>query len=374
VGWTVGPPETEAIALGAGVLGTGGGGNPYLGKLRLLQQLKRGTRVEVIDPASLADDAVAIAVSGMGAPTVSIEKPEWGREFYEAFMALERHTHTRAVAVVPGEIGGANSITPLIVAAQSGLPCVDCDPMGRAFPELQMDTFSIYGVAASPCALCDDKRNILVLDHAVTPQWAEQIFRAATIAMGGHAGLAMPYLRGEEIKRTGIWYTMSLARDIGQAVLEARTHKESPIEAVLAIAGGKPLFAGKIVDVERRTVTGFARGNLTILGHDSWSGEQMRIDFQNENLIAWLDGGPVATVPDLICILEESTGEPIGTEMLRYGLRVSVLGLPADEKLKTDRALAWVGPGAFGYDVPYRPLETKTPGKKRADTCESEST
>lgn len=357
MGWTVGPAETEAIALGAGVLGTGGGGNTYLGKLRLLQELKRGARVEVIDPTEMPDDGMAIAVSGMGAPTISIEKPEWGRESYEALMALERHTGTRACAVVPGEIGGANSITPLIVAAQSGLPCVDCDPMGRAFPELQMDTFSIYGVAPSPCALCDDKRNILVLDHADTPQAAEQIFRAATIAMGGHAGLAMPYLRADEIKQFGIWHTMALARTIGEAVLEARARKDSPAEAILAVTTGRQLFAGKIVDVERRTVTGFARGNLTVMGHDAWSGQQMQIAFQNENLIAWQDGVPVVTVPDLICILEEATCEPVGTEMLRYGLRITILGLPADPKLRTERALAWVGPGAFGYDVPYRPIE-----------------
>jgi DUF917 family protein len=47
--------------------------------------------------------------------------------------------------------------------------------------------------------------------------------------------------------------------------------------------------------------------------------------------------------------------------MLRYGLRVAVLGLPADEKLKTERALAWVGPRAFGYDVAYRPLVAEAP-------------
>jgi DUF917 family protein len=359
MGWAIGPAEAEAIALGAGILGTGGGGNPYMGKLRLLEELKRGAHIEVIDPAGVPDEAVAIAVSGMGAPTVSLEKPEWGRECVEAFMALERHTHTDAFAVVPGEIGGANAITPLIVAAQRGLPCVDCDPMGRAFPELQMDTFSIYGVSPSPCALCDDKRNILILDHALSPQWAEQIFRAATIAMGGHAGLAMPYLTGAEIKRHGIWHTMSLARSVGQAVLDARRRKESPLEAVLAVAGGKPLFAGKIMDVERRTVTGFARGNLTISGHGPWTGTEMRIAFQNENLIAWQHDVPVATVPDLICILDETTGEPISTETLRYGLRVSVLGLPADEKLKTEQALQWVGPAAFGYDVPYAPIEVE---------------
>ena len=44
----------------------------------------------------------------------------------------------RVVAVMAGEIGGMNSMEPLIVAAQVGLPAVDCDGMGRAFPELQV--------------------------------------------------------------------------------------------------------------------------------------------------------------------------------------------------------------------------------------------
>jgi DUF917 family protein len=50
---------------------------------------------------------------------------------------------------------------------------------------------------------------------------------------------------------------------------------------------------------------------------------------------------------------------PITTEeVVRYGLRVTVLGLPAPPQLKTDQALQYVGPQAFGYDEEYRPLET----------------
>ena len=50
-------------------------------------------------------------------------------------------------------------------------------------------------------------------------------------------------------------------------------------------------------------------------------------------------------------------GEPIGTEMLRYGLRVAVIGMPAPVELKTPEALAVVGPEAFGYEgVPFEPL------------------
>ena len=97
---------------------------------------------------------------------------------------------------------------------------------------------------------------------------------------------------------------------------------------------------------------------------------QCRIAFQNENLIARLsqsgsteDGKQgqseeriLAVVPDLICIIDAESGEPVTTELLRYGLRVTVLGIPAPPQLRTPRALEFVGPGAFEYDTAYQPL------------------
>jgi DUF917 family protein len=76
------------------------------------------------------------------------------------------------------------------------------------------------------------------------------------------------------------------------------------------------------------------------------------IDFQNENLIARDANGQIlAIVPDLICIVDQETAAPITTEVLRYGLRVAVLGIPAPRQLRTENALRYVGPRAFGYDV-----------------------
>ena len=48
---------------------------------------------------------------------------------------------------MPMEAGGVNSMLPIAAAARLGLPMVDCDGMGRAFPELQMVTFTIGGVS-----------------------------------------------------------------------------------------------------------------------------------------------------------------------------------------------------------------------------------
>jgi DUF917 family protein len=85
--------------------------------------------------------------------------------------------------------------------------------------------------------------------------------------------------------------------------------------------------------------------------------EHFEVVFQNENLVAWHNGVVVCTVPDLICILSLDDGEPIGTEMLRYGLRAAVLGLPAPKELKTAAALAVVGPPAFSYEeIAFQPL------------------
>ena len=53
---------------------------------------------------------------------------------------------------------------------------------------------------------------------------------------------------------------------------------------------GRVLFGGKVVDLERQTTAGFARGTLTIEGMESCAGETLVIEFQNENLIARRDG------------------------------------------------------------------------------------
>jgi len=62
------------------------------------------------------------------------------------------------------------------------------------------------------------------------------------------------------------------------------------------------------------------------------------------------------TVPDLICIVTDDTGEPVTTELLRYGTRVAVIGVPAPQELKSATALKFEGPQAFGYDINFEPL------------------
>lgn len=346
----------EALALGAALLGTGGGGDPYIGKLMARQAIHENGPVRVIDPDDLEDDAVCAMSAVMGAPTVLIEKLPGQGEQLAALTALEKHINKRITHIICAEVGGMNSTLPIVTAARTSLPLVDCDAMGRAFPEIQMSTPTLSNIKASPIALADDKGNSVVID-AVDNSWTERLARSITIDMGAAAFIALFVQTGAQVKEAMIPRTLQLAESIGHSIFRARAEHRDPVRAALAELGGFRIFKGKITDVERRTVAGFARGSLSAEGLDEDSGSQLEIDFQNENLIASVSGQIVATVPDLITVLDSETGEPITTEELRYGLRIQVIAAPCHSKWRTPEGLRLVGPRYFGYERDYVPVE-----------------
>lgn len=349
--------EIDAIAIGAGVLGTGGGGSTYLSAMESRVYLRKyGGLCPVIQVDELEDEAIVCTVSVMGAPTVGVEKMARGDEVSMACRAWEEHTGKKMVAIGIAEIGGGNGLTPIPAALQLGLPLIDGDSMGRAFPELQMDTLMIGGVSPVPFVLGDCHGNTAIFNELDSPKRAEEYARNLTIEMGGSAALVMPVTDGATLKRHLIRGTLTLSWRLGNIVLECRANGEDPAEQVAAAANGFVLYRGKIADVFRRTVKGFARGRMRIASLDHEQ-EELVIDFQNENLIAVQGGETLCTVPDLISLLTLEEGEPVGTEAIRYGLRVAVLAMPAPKELKTPAALASVGPAAFGYpDVEFQAL------------------
>src|SRR6267378_1732854 len=96
----VGLPDLEDLAIGAAVLGTGGGGDPYVGKLWAQERIRARGAVELIDADDLADDDLVIAAAMMGAPSVIVEKIPSGEELVAAFRAVEQACGARATAVM----------------------------------------------------------------------------------------------------------------------------------------------------------------------------------------------------------------------------------------------------------------------------------
>ena len=346
------------MALGATVLGAGGGGDPYVGKLMVIEAIRKYGDIELISPDEVPDDATVVVSQMMGAPTIMVEKVCSGQEPMVTYDEMVKELGEEPFAIYAVEAGGVNSMIPFILGAARQIPVVDADLMGRAFPELQMTTLGINGVKGMPAVLADEKGNTVTV-RAVDDVWLEKIARQATSVMGGYTILASYQCTGRQLKEFGIHGTPTLCQNIGRTLREARENHTDPIDAVLGVTGGFRLFKGKVVDVERKTDGMFVRGQAVVDGLDDDKGSQLVIKFQNENIIALKDGEPVCTAPDLIVSLDAESGTPVTTEGLKYGARIVVCGLPCDPQWRTPQGLKVVGPRYFGYDVDYVPIEER---------------
>jgi hypothetical protein len=348
----------EDIALGAAVLGTGGGGDPYVGKLMARQAIRDYGPIELYTLDELDDDDLVVPTAMMGAPTVMVEKMPNGDDIVNAFESVGKYIGKPIKATMSIEAGGLNSVVPMYVAARLQMPMVDCDGMGRAFPELQMVTHTIHGISATPMAMSDERGNTVLME-TINNNWTETFARSVTVDMGAMAMIALYAATVKELKVVAVHGTITQAEQIGQTIRRARIEEDEPVNTVREAVGGFLIFKGKISDVRRRTEGGFAKGDATIAGIDDYTGQELLLSFQNEHLAARIDGEFRVTVPDLIAVLDVETGEPITTEGLRYGFRVALIAFPCTAKWRTPKGLELVGPRYFGYDTEYVPVEER---------------
>ena len=356
--------DMSDFARGSAFLGTGGGGDPHLGRLFCETAIRQYGAPKVISLDELDPEANVYTIAMMGAPTVIVEKLICGDDAILAIKKLESITGRPATALMPIEIGGINSTLPIAVAARLGLPVVDADGMGRAFPELQMTTFNVYGVPLSPFVLADEHLESVIIE-AMDGKSAESIGRAVAMQMGLAVMISCYPMKGADAKRAGIAGTMSAALGIGRAIAEGRRHGD-PVQNLLSYLRTtayyhhcREIFDGKIVDLLRETTRGFSIGRCTLEALDH-SQSRMEITFQNENLVARQDGRLRAMVPDLICIVDRETGEPITTEALKYGVRAKVIAASVPPMMRTPQAIDCFGPRAFGIDEDFVAIENLT--------------
>src|SRR5919204_6603851 len=269
--------EIESLAIGAWILGTGGGGSPYLALLNMRALYRDGVRVSLMDPLDLADDDLVAVVSNMGAPLVGQERLTDPRTIAEAVTMMEEYLGARFRAIMSLEIGGGNAIQPFMAAALLDRPVIDGDCMGRAFPEAQMTSFAIHDLTMYPLTLVDVRHNAVVVARAASWKWMERLSRTACVAVGSIAATCKAPRTGKEVKECGILYTTSKAIRISRTVQAARRAHRDPVDAVLEAEGGQMIFGGKIRDVARRTTEGFLRGTATIDGLDDWKGHALSL-------------------------------------------------------------------------------------------------
>jgi DUF917 family protein len=295
----------------------------------------------------------------MGAPTVMIEKLFSLEDQHRAVQALEHYLGRSATAISSAEIGGCNSMMPVAYAAMRGLPIVDADGMGRAFPALQMTSFHIEGVDCAPMTIADEHGNSVIF-QANTGLKAEELARPVVAAMGASVCMSCYPMTGAQARGAAVSGTLSAAIAIGEAIARDRDGT-SPLGRLLGALRAHAyyrdaavVFQGKITTIERNTTRGWVFGHCEIAAINGSSRAEVR--FQNENLLVKVDGQLRGIVPDLITIVDAETAHAIPTERLAYGQRVAVVACSAPPILSTPRALDVVGPRCFGLDEVYVPI------------------
>jgi DUF917 family protein len=293
---------------------------------------------------------------------VLAEKAIGGTEYKTLYDMVSQFYGKKIDALMPIEAGGVNSMLPFAAAARLGLPLVDVDGMGRAFPELQMVTFTAGGVSATPMALTDEKGNSVIF-RTITNKWTEELARAVTMSCGGSVSVSLYCMDGATMKKYGVKNIVTRSENLGKAIRTVKQGGGTPERNFLSACEGYKLFRGKITDVQREVRGAFNFGKAIMEGTGEYKGSGAYVEFQNENLIAAVDNEIRATTPDLICIVDTETFTPVPTDALKYGKRVLVVGLKCFDAWRTKEGLEIVGPRYFGYDTDYIPVELRSKGR-----------
>ena len=403
--WFLSETDLEWLANGCYILGCGGGGNPHATLLQAREALRRGHTMRIADAADLPPSCILLPTGEMGSPMVSMDRP--GSNLVKDSLAnmISYQGIKDLVGLVCFEIGGMNGINHLMEGSSAAynVPLVDGDLMGRAFPTLEMISLNAAGSARvdelMPISLASGDGTNLIMQGCKNVDSVDRILRASCVEMSCAAGVTLRPMTAREMTTSAILRSHSLAWRLGRAVKKFQTEQstESIADSLIREFGGlgsaKQIFEGKIVATDNRLIKGHSYGSITVEGLTTDSSEEndrgimesLKITFKNENLLAEVNASDstepkvssmrfllcltsyhllricasqssltlylkiLATVPDLIMVLDSRTGQALGCPEYRYGLKVIVLAATSHPIWTTPRGLDISGPEAFGY-------------------------
>jgi hypothetical protein len=368
--WIVQPDDVEPLLEGLTILGTGGGGAPDWGRAILQNEFDHGREMRIVDSRSIDDDARVSSGGIMGSTKIidvmSIEDviKSWEDDFVllKAFRVMAKHLGGPLDHVVPFEVGGLNTPVIMSLCARLGISMIDGDALGRSAPETQMTSFIGHGISLTPMPLVDALGNAIVVTQSVEPTYADEIGRWVVTRGGGLGGNSHYPMTGRQLKQAVIPNTVSQARDIGQAVLDARSLGIDPVAAAALELKGRHLFTGTISMLEEKEQTGFYLTVVTLAGFGEWSGHTAELTIMNEVMLCRRDGQLAVIFPDLVCMLEPATGRGLMSTELREGTEVALIGASCHRRLRraasSPQGQKSFSPARFGRpDLIYRPME-----------------
>lgn len=321
--------DFQAIATGAAVLASGGGGS-YNDACTILQELADQGWSGTVGVQGYDGATPACVLAIMGSPDAAdgLTLAAIQNSIANTVQVLEAATGTPLGAFIPVEIGPINSLVPLIGAAMSqrAVWVVDGDGAGRAVPELPQTTFiGTAALAPCPAALASDASVPANIESAVlgasTAERVETLAGGVVSGFGGYSGIAMwPSNASNGFALSGSYIpgTLGQARALGLQMLQAvnplsTNAVASAIAAITGRAASAVVTNFFITSVTQSTSSASLDSGIIRLDNTpdpSQSTQTHTLYNLNENLIMYSSSSTVPDIiaPDSICYYSESTG------------------------------------------------------------------
>ncbi|XJZ27028.1 DUF917 domain-containing protein [Bacillota bacterium Lsc_1132] len=349
MGWIITKKDIPEMSLGAKFLSCGGGGDTKTVEYLLLSIMTDSDMIVVKTIVDILNEWI-VPVAIAGSTVLFNEDLPTGSEMGQTLQLYESITKKTADAVISIEMGGINGLIPLLVAIERGLPVIDGDGMGRAFPKLEMTSFFHSQVDRFPLVVLSGNNTLMVQN----PQQFHEKFQSFLLNNDGYGHIAGYGMHGQQMKAAMIPGTLKLARDIGRVLSSGEVHRKLESLKILfsnSVYGNmEVVFMGRISSIHRWFESGVLVGTCHLDGQRSYHGEIADVYFQNEFLSMQVAREMRFTTPDLLIFVHYETGFPVSVSDIREGMVVFALTVSAPSVFYTKEMIGLTGPK--GFDIP----------------------
>lgn len=341
--------DIEPAVRGGSVYAAGGGGWADHGRMLGRAAVSVG-QPELVSIDELADDDWVATAAAIGAPASTTPWEMRGIDYVKAVQLLNDALGAPVAGLMVGQNGKSSTLNAWLPSAILGCKVLDAVGDIRAHPTGDMGSI---GMAGSPEQMIQtavggnraENRYIELVTKGATAK-VSPILRTAADMSGGFIASARNPLRASYVARNAALGGISMALDLGHAILAAEPKGPAAvIDAIVAKTGGALLAEGVITRKDvRYTPEAFDIGTVTLGEGDG----AITLHVMNEYMAIDDAGGRrIASFPDVITTLS-TEAEPLSVGQLREGMRIHVLHVP--------KAILPLGAGVLDPAV-YPPCE-----------------
>lgn len=316
------------------VLGAGGGGLEE--GLRQAQMVLEFGQPRLADLDDFEDGDLAIVTTGVGAPgghTSSVFPRDRLRAFELIRAAIAQREDTRngrLVGTVMGHPSARVATSWLHAALDPNIVVLDCATNGRGHPSVRMGGMGLASrldvaifQAAVGGTLADRGRMELVVwgPLALT---SDVVRRASDVLGGGISACRGPVSIGF-LRTAAAVGSVSMSIHLGRAMIAALGRgPDAFIDAIVSTLNANVVLAGLVTEQTVRLRGAYDVGCVVVAD----GGHVAELGVVNEFLTLDVDGIRMSSFPDLIVLLSQKDGMPIGITALKRGDPVIIVTVP----------------------------------------------